>query len=351
MSKDFLLSSYQYNLPPKLIAQTPSDKREKSRLLILERDTGKLTHLYFKDVANFLEPGDCLVINQTKVFPARILGRKPTGGKIEFLFLEFPKEIKDGVATAKALCKSSKPVKVGDSFSFMDLLEVVVTKRHKNGGLDVTLYYEGELLPIIEQVGIMPLPPYIKREKMMALDKERYQTVYAKEVGSVAAPTAGLHFTKEIMNTLIQKGVKIAPLTLHVGYGTFAPIRTDDIRRHKIHSEWIEIGEESARIIQETKQTGKKVVAVGTTSVRTIEFVYLKKGLVTEYSGLCDLYIYPGFKFSVTDAMLTNFHLPGSSLLLLVSAFAGREKILSTYMEAIDKGYRFFSYGDAMLIL
>ncbi len=351
MSEDFLLSSYQYHLPQELIAQHPCEKREESRLLVLDRVSSDLKHTKFKKIINFLNPGDCLVINKTKVFPARLIGKKPTGGKVEFFLLELPREIENGLATARALYKSSKPLKPGLTVSFNDLLKVKVEKRHSNGQLDLSLCYRGELLSVIEQVGMMPLPPYIKRNRPKTIDKKRYQTVYAREVGSVAAPTAGLHFTNQIIDNILQKGVKIAPVTLHVGYGTFSPIRAQDIRKHKIHSEWITIDEKSALTIHETKESGGRVIAVGTTSVRTIEHVKKKKGELCSYAGQCDLYIYPGFRFEVTDALITNFHLPGSSLLVLVSAFAGRKRIIDAYKEAIREKYSFFSYGDAMLIV
>ncbi|NPA95601.1 MAG: tRNA preQ1(34) S-adenosylmethionine ribosyltransferase-isomerase QueA [Thermodesulfobacteria bacterium] len=352
-NEDFLLSSYQYELPEELIAQEPSEKREESRLLVLNRQDDTITHARFKEIVRYLKPGDCLVINKTKVFPARLLGRKPTGGKLELLLLEFPKTDPEraGVARARALAKSSKPLKVGQHLSFSDLLEVSVTARDPGGQYELLLHYNGDLTQILEEIGRMPLPPYIKRESEKPLDRVRYQTVYAKDVGSVAAPTAGLHFNQETMEALAQKGVKIAPVTLHVGYGTFSPIRSEDIRLHRIHSEWVNMPEETASIINETKKEGGRVIAVGTTSVRTLEHVFKETGKVCAYSGQCRLYIYPGFEFSVVDGMVTNFHLPCSSLLVLVSAFVGRKRILSVYEEAIKKGYRFFSYGDAMLIL
>ncbi len=353
MKDDFCLSSYDYELPPEQIAQEPSSKREESRLLVLKRQDGTIEHRKFRDIVNFLKAGDCLVLNETKVFPARLLGKKPTGGKLEFLLLQFPSisPEKPGTARAKALAKSSKPLKPGQSFNFSDLIEVTVSDRDTNGQYEITLSYNGNLTEILEKVGQMPLPPYIRRTTEKAIDRQRYQTVYAKELGSVAAPTAGLHFNKALLDSLVKKGVKIAPVTLHVGYGTFSPIRTEDIRKHQIHSEWVNITWDTVSVIEKTRQTGGRVVAVGTTSVRTLEYVFLKKGGLSEYSGECDLYIYPGFKFNVVDAMVTNFHLPRSSLLLLVSAFVGREKILSVYEEAVRRKYRFFSYGDAMLIL
>ncbi len=354
MKKDFLLSSYHYNLPPDSIAQVPSNRREESRLLVLHKETGSKEHLRFREISRFFKKGDCLVINKTRVFPARIVGKKPTGGRIEFLLLELPREKGKGMYKARALCRSSKPARPGTTVTFSDLLEIVVKKKYENGQVDILLNidenFPGGLLPVLEKVGRMPLPPYIKREDR-DFDRTRYQTVYAQDVGSVAAPTAGLHFNEEILESIRERGVKIAPVTLHVGYGTFSPIRTEDIRKHKIHSEWVSVKKQSAQLIKGTKKSGGRIFAVGTTSVRTIEFVYKEMGDICEFSGPCDLYIYPGFRFHLTDAMLTNFHLPCSSLLVLVSAFAGRQRIIQTYEEAIRRGYRFFSYGDAMLIL
>ncbi len=354
MKEDFLLSSYDYNLPPDSIAQVPAKRREESRLLVLNKETGRTEHLRFREISRIFKKGDCLVINKTRVFPARIVGRKPTGGRIEFLLLELPRKGGKGLYEARALCKSSKPARPGTTVTFSDLLEIKVKKRLENGQVEVLLNVEqnfpGGLLSVLEKVGRMPLPPYIKREDK-DFDRNRYQTVYAKDVGSVAAPTAGLHFNEEILESIRGKGVKIAPITLHVGYGTFSPIRTEDIREHKIHSEWVSVKKQSAELIKGTRKSGGRIFAVGTTSVRTIEFIYKEMGDICEFSGPCDLYIYPGFRFNLTDALLTNFHLPRSSLLVLVSAFAGRKRIIQTYLEAIKRGYRFFSYGDAMLIL
>ncbi len=355
MKEDFLLSSYNYNLPTEQIAQTPSSQREESRLLVLHRKSGATEHLRFSDIVHFLKPGDCMVINRSKVFPARIMGTKPTGGRIEFLLLELPVEKSQGLGVARALCRSSKPVKPGQTFCFAGIVEITVERRHENGQMDISLHYpqnfRGGILGVLKKVGTMPLPPYIKRKGQKELDRERYQTVYARDVGSVAAPTAGLHFSNRILSQIEAVGVEIAPITLHVGYGTFSPIRTRDIRSHHIHSEWISIDAKAARKIERAKKSGGKIIAVGTTSVRTVEFVFREKGKICAFSGRCGLYIYPGFRFALTDSIVTNFHLPKSSLLVLVSAFAGREKVLETYMEAVATGYRFFSYGDAMLIV
>ncbi len=351
MNEDFLLSSYHYELPKELIAQSPCDNRTEARLLVLNRKCNGIEHLKFKDISRFLRKDDCLVVNRTKVFPARLISRKPTGGKVEILLLELPQEIGQGISKATALSRSSKPLRQGQIISFLHDIHIEVKDRDENGIVNILIHYKNDLVSSLEKIGIMPLPPYIKRQRPLEFDKNRYQTIYAKELGSVAAPTAGLHFNQELLDSLRAKGVKIAPITLHVGYGTFSPIRTEDIRKHKIHREWVSISKQSAQIINETRKVGGRIVAVGTTSVRTIEFVMAKRGKIEEFSGECDLYIYPGFKFQITDAMITNFHLPGSSLLILVSAFCGRKKILRTYEEAVRKKYRFFSYGDAMLIL
>ena len=350
MNEDLCLSSYDYPLPQELIAQHPKAKRPESRLMVLERESGQIQHLKFKDILDFLRPGDCMIINKTKVFKARLLGRKPTGGKIEFLLLHYPKEVSPGRFRAKALVKSSKRPKKNLIVSFQQLLEAKILGWNQEGHAEIELRTDAELDQVLEKIGSVPLPPYIKRPDDQQ-DKTRYQTVYATDIGSVAAPTAGLHFSSNLINEIYQKGIEIAPVVLHVGYGTFSPIRYDDITKHKIHEEWIKIPEESAKKINRAKSDGKRILCVGTTSVRTVEFVASRLGKLCPFSGTCDLFIYPGFKFKVTDMMLTNFHLPKSSLLLLVSAFAGREKILNAYRKAIEEKYRFFSYGDAMLII
>ena len=347
--EDFLLSSYDYDLPIDRIAQYPSEKRDESKLLVLKRDKGEVSHHRFSQIIEFLRKGDCVVLNKTKVFPARLLAQKPTGGRIEIFLLNFPQKETNNAFLVKALCKSSKPPKTGQVIEISERLKIKILKR-ENGEYLVRLFPIGDLLEVLENSGKVPLPPYIKRADK-PIDQTRYQTVYAKDIGSVAAPTAGLHFSKGLLKRLREMGVKFAPLTLHVGYGTFAPVRCEDIRKHKIHGEWISIDRETVDKINETKKTGGRILCVGTTSVRTVEFVYKKFGKLEEYSGICDLYIYPGFKFQVTDMLLTNFHLPKSSLLILVSAFAGRKNILNAYHEALKKGYRFFSYGDAMLII
>ncbi len=346
--EDFLLASYHYELPVNSIAQYPTGNRDKSRLLVLRRGKEKLSHHRFPELARFLEKGDCLVLNNTRVFPARLLGRKSTGGKIEVFLLNFPQKEAGNTYIVKALCKSSKSPRTGQLIEISERLKIEILKR-ENGKYLTRLIPSGELLEILKESGKVPLPPYIRRQEE-PIDKSRYQTVYAKDIGSVAAPTAGLHFSKGLLSRLKEKGVKLAPLTLHVGYGTFSPVRCEDIRKHKLHGEWISIGRETAEKINETRMTGGRILCVGTTSVRTVEFVHKKFGTLREYSGICDLYIYPGFNFQVTDMLLTNFHLPKSSLLILVSAFAGRRTILKAYQEALKRGYRFFSYGDAMLI-
>ncbi len=351
MSHDFHISKYDYHLPLEQIAQYPVEDRDASRLLVLDRKTGTVSHERFSSILQFLSQGDCLVINNSKVFPARIKGRKATGGKIEFFLLHYPKVTgQRGRAKALSLYKSSKPVKAGQVFDICPGLEIKVSETLGNGHLLLDLSYKASIDEALKKAGKMPLPPYIKREPD-TLDTERYQTVYASSTGSVAAPTAGLHFTKGLMEKAKRIGIRVASITLHVGYGTFAPIRGEDIRDHKIHSEWVEIDEEAAAAIQETRDAGRRVVAVGTTSVRSLEFVRQRCGKIKKFSGECDLYIVPGHRFLATDALITNFHLPRSSLLVLVCAFAGRKRILSAYREAVKKGYRFYSYGDAMLII
>ncbi len=348
----YSLSSYDYPLPQDLIAQHPLPDRSASRLLVLDRETGDLQHRYFKDVIEFISPGDCIVLNNSKVFPARLLGRKrDTGGRVELFLLDLPRQRGRNSAEAEALGRSSKPLRSGMVIEFNDELSATVKETASNGRLKVELHFNGDLLKALEACGKVPLPPYIKRAPRPE-DQDRYQTVYARNLGSVAAPTAGLHFTPDLLDRVREKGAKVAWVTLHVGYGTFSPVRTEDIREHRIHSEWLLVPQETIDIIQQTRGRGGKVIAVGTTSVRALEFSATQgKGGLKAFEGACDLYIYPGYSFKVVDGIITNFHLPKSSLLLLVSAFAGREKILGAYQEAIEKGYRFYSYGDAMLIL
>ncbi len=349
MSRSYLLEDYDYSLPDNQIALYPAESRSGSRLMILSKNGGRPVHGLFSDLVDWLNPGDCLVLNRSRVFPARLRGRKPTGGRVELFLLEFPTQLEEGMAVAPVLYRSSKPIRSGQTIRCGDILELKVLSTD-NGTGRVRLCFNGELESVLAACGEVPLPPYIKRAQNSE-DRLRYQTVYARDLGSVAAPTAGLHFTHELLERIAEKGVSMAWITLHVGYGTFAPVRVRDIRRHRIHSEWIEVCQDAARKILKTKARGHRVVAVGTTSVRAVEFVAQHCGSLEAFKGQCDLYIRPGYEFKVIDAMLTNFHLPKSSLLILVSAFAGRERILAAYKEAISIGYRFYSYGDAMLII
>ncbi len=343
--EDFRLEAYHYDLPEELIAYHPSPKREESRLLVLHRRSGKIEHRQrFREILAYLRPGDLLVLNDTRVFPARLPGRKETGGRVEILLLQLPEPGKPVPALYRG-----KKLLPGYRVIFSEKLSARVLEKHPDGKLEILLEGPEDLLSAIKEVGKVPLPPYIKREPAQE-DLFRYQTVYARKEGSVAAPTAGLHFSEELLKEVTLRGIKTAFLTLHVGYGTFSPVKSPDIRAHKLHEEYVEIPEETVRAVEETRSRGGRVIAVGTTTVRALEWAALSGKLIPR-SGWCDLYIYPGFTFRVVEAMITNFHLPGSSLLILVSAFAGRRLILSAYQEAIRHRYRFFSYGDAMLIL
>ncbi len=339
------LSDFDYELPEELIAQNPIDKRDESRLLVYDRSKKTIEHKIFKDIINYLNPGDCLVINNTKVIPARLLGNKEgTGGKMEFVLLE--RTDKD---IWQVLVKPGKRARTGSIFVFGDgLLKAEVLSTTDDGGRLVKFYYDGIFEEILDKVGIMPLPPYIHEELE---DKNRYQTVYAKYNGSAAAPTAGLHFTGQLIDQLKDKGIRFANVTLHVGIGTFRPVKVENVLEHKMHEEIYEVKEEDAEIINSTKKSGGRVISVGTTSTRTLESVADKNGFVKPGSGSTDIFIYPGYKFKAIDGLVTNFHLPKSTLLMLVSALAGREEILSVYEEAIMSSYRFFSFGDAMFIL
>ena len=348
MEHSFNLDDYDYPLDPSLIAQYPIKDRESSRLLVVDRKSGSFKDYSFRDIVRFLNPGDCLVLNDSRVFPARLFGKKETGGKVELFLLHFPEEIEPGLAKAQCLFRASKPLRPSMLvYCQQDICARVIDV--KDGRAHIELLYNGRLEEVLDKAAKVPLPPYIKREEE-EIDRKSYQTVYAKVPGSVAAPTAGLHFTNRLLEEIKDKGVKIATVTLHVGYGTFAPIRDSDIRRHKIHSEWLWISKETAKTINDTKAKGGRIIAVGTTSVRALE-ASGSSGKVLEYSDFCDLYIIPGHKFKIVDAMITNFHLPKSSLIVLVSAFAGRELILKAYKHAASSGYRFYSYGDAMLIV
>jgi S-adenosylmethionine:tRNA ribosyltransferase-isomerase len=333
-------SDFDYHLPESSIAQTPAEPRDSSRLLVLHRDTGEVEHRIFRDIGEYLRPGDLLVLNQTRVIPARIYARKETGGRVELLLLRRRDELTwEALVGGKGL-RVGKAVRVegGPQAEIIEILD----------GSERLIKFSEPIEPYFSTVGNVPLPPYI-HEKLT--DPERYQTVYAREPGSAAAPTAGLHFTPRLLEELQSKGVKIAYVTLHVGLDTFAPVTEDNPQEHKIHTEWCELPQETAELINEIKRTGGRVVAVGTTSVRTLESAASLQSPVSSFTGPTSLYILPGYEFKVVDGMITNFHLPRSTLLMLVGAFAGRERILETYQTAIREGYRFYSFGDAMLIL
>ncbi len=337
------LHDFDYYLPEELIAQHPIEKRDMSRLMVLDKETGEIEHKLFMDIINYLNEGDCLVLNNTRVIPARLLGEKEgTGGKIEFVLLKRVEGDKWEV-----ILRPGKKAKPGSRFVFgngelkAEILEVL-----DEGNRLVRFIYQGVFEEILDRVGVMPLPPYIT-EKLE--NPERYQTVYAKVNGSAAAPTAGLHFTKELLKSLEQKGVKIAYVMLHVGLGTFRPVKVDDITQHKMHSEYYSINKETCDIINDTRQKGKKVVAVGTTSCRVLETVG-KNGNIEPCDGWTDIFIYPGYEFKVVDRLITNFHLPESTLIMLVSSLAGRDNVLNAYNLAVKERYRFFSFGDAMFI-
>ena len=336
-------SDFDYFLPEELIAQTPLKKRDSSRLMIVDRNNGDIIHKKFSDIIDYLDKGDVLVINNTKVLPARLIGEKEnTKAVIELLML---KNIKDD--TWECLCKPARRIKVGTIVNFSDKLKAKCVEEKDEGIRVFEFIYDGIFYEILSMLGEMPLPPYI-HEKLK--DKDRYQTVYAKEMGSAAAPTAGLHFTDELMSKLKEKGIEILEITLHVGLGTFRPVNTDDILNHKMHSEFYMIDKETANKLQEAKNKNKRIISVGTTTTRTLETVYSLFNEFKECSGYTDIFIYPGYKFKAIDGLITNFHLPKSTLIMLVSAFASREIILNAYKEAVDEKYRFFSFGDAMFI-
>jgi len=352
----YSLNDYHFDLPEELIAQIPEEQRDHSRLMLVGRETGKWKHRRFHDICAELQPGDVLVINNTKVTPVRLFGRKATGGKVEMLVLEYA-DLADTQSvpneqSAKCLIKASKQCRPGTILNFDNGLRADV-KSFEDGIYTVTYSSPEGLEAAIDQAGYMPLPPYIKRSPDMSPpcdDRKVYQTVYASQKGAIAAPTAGLHFTRELLDDISDKDVEIVEITLHVGYGTFLPVRVDDIREHQMHSEMYHISQRAADCINKARSSGRRVVAVGTTSVRTLEYASQGTGKIKPGNGACDLYIYPGFRFNIVDAMITNFHLPESTLLMLVSAFAGRENILNAYRAAVRQKYRFFSYGDAMMI-
>jgi S-adenosylmethionine:tRNA ribosyltransferase-isomerase len=354
MNSSFQLDSYDFHLPDSRIAQKPATQREGSRLLQVDCQSGDITHGGFADLGQLFATGDVLVVNNTRVFPARLLGRKETGGKVELLLLHYPEPASpEGCnAAVEALLKSSKRPKPGSNILFGPDLEAVIKENYADGSVLVSLKWQGDLDEVLGRYGKIPLPPYISREKGPDDDdRKRYQTVYAKNNGAIAAPTAGLHFTDELLAELKGRGVVIAPVTLHVGYGTFAPVRTQDIREHSIHSEWVSVTEAAAAAINRAKSTGGRVWAIGTTSARALEFAADGSGCVKAVAGECRLYIYPGYEYQIVDNLVTNFHLPKSSLLFMVSAFAGRDLLMSAYREALAHGYRFYSYGDAMVLI
>ncbi len=336
---------FYYHLPEELIAQDPLEDRSSSRLMVLNKETGKIEHHIFKEIIEYLKEGDCLVINDTKVIPARLIGEKEgTGAKIELLLL---KRKQDDVW--ETLVKPGKKAKPGTRIMFGNgLLVGEIIDIVEEGNRLIKFYYEGIFEEVLDQLGQMPLPPYITHQLE---DKNRYQTVYAKHAGSAAAPTAGLHFTPELLKAIEQKGIKLARVTLHVGLGTFRPVKVEDVTNHHMHSEFYMITEEAARIINETKEKGGRVISVGTTSTRTLESVADERGYVKETSGWTEIFIYPGYQFKCVDALITNFHLPESTLLMLVSALAGKEHIMAAYEEAVKEKYRFFSFGDAMFLM
>ena len=338
------VSDFNYDLPERLIAQHPSLKRDESRLMVLNREKQTIEDKVFKDVIDYLNPGDCLVRNNTKVIPARLYGKKETGANVEFLLL---KRIHDD--TWEVIVRPGRKLLKGAKVIFGDgILEATIDDVLENGNRLVTFKYEGIFNEILDQIGLMPLPPYIK-EKLK--DKDRYQTVYAKYDGSAAAPTAGLHFTEELLEKIRQKGVEIANVTLHVGIGTFRPVKVENVEEHDMHSEHYYIKKEDADKINNAKKNGKRIISVGTTSCRVLESIADESGFVKETEGDTSIFIYPGYKFKCIDSLITNFHLPESTLVMLVSALAGKDFILKAYKEAVEKEYRFFSFGDAMIIL
>lgn len=351
-----LISEYDYNLPEELIAQMPADKRDNSRMMVLNRKDRTISHKHFYDIVDLVEPNTLLVMNNTKVLPARLIGHKDTGAKIEVFLLKQRNKIPNGEENWEVLIKPSKRVKPDTVIKISDELSVRAIKRlEENGEWLVELLFEGNnVLDILHRNGNIPLPPYIERkipnEDLKKLDFERYQTVYAKDEGSVAAPTAGLHFTKEILKKLEDKGVELAYVTLNVGLGTFRPVQCENVENHKMHSETFEISEKASEQINRAKKEGKTIVAVGTTTVRTLETAYQKFGCIKPCHDHSELFIYPPYKFKVIDNLITNFHLPKSTLLMLVSALAGKDFIFKAYKEAIESKYRFFSYGDCMYI-
>ena len=336
-------SDFYFDLPEELIAQTPLERRDSSRLLHLDKTTGELEHRHFYDLLDYLREGDCMVFNDSRVLPARLIGARPTGGSVELVLL---RDLGEG--RWECLSRPGRKTRPGTEILFGNgELMATVESVAEGGNRIVRFDYEGIFLEVLERLGKMPLPPYIKEELQ---DSERYQTVYSREIGSAAAPTAGLHFTRELMEKIAAKGVKLCYVTLHVGLGTFRPVKAEEIEDHEMHSEFCIIPEETARIVSETKKKGGRVIAVGTTSCRTLESFAREDGSLPATSGWTNIFIYPGYTFKCVDALVTNFHLPESTLIMLVSALAGREHVLHAYEEAVKERYRFFSFGDAMFI-
>lgn len=336
-------SDFYFDLPEELIAQTPLEQRDASRLLLLNKNTGEIAHGHFFDLPDYLNPGDCLVLNDSRVLPARLMGNRLTGGTVEVVLL---RDL--GGGKWECLTRPGRKTKPGTDLTFGDgLLTATVTDALDDGNKVLQFHYDGIFLEILDQLGKMPLPPYIKAELQ---DRERYQTVYSRKIGSAAAPTAGLHFTEDLLDKIRAKGVRVCFVTLHVGLGTFRPVKEEEILDHVMHSEYCAIPEDTARIINETKRSGSRVIAVGTTSCRTLESFTEPDGTVLAKGGWTDIFIYPGYTFKCIDALVTNFHLPESTLIMLVSALAGRENVLHAYQVAVEDRYRFFSFGDAMFI-
>jgi S-adenosylmethionine:tRNA ribosyltransferase-isomerase len=353
----FSLTDYNYDLPADLIAQQPAAQRDHANLLCLNRQSGELSHHRFDEIVSFLNPGDVLVINNTAVIPGRLTGRKESGGRVEVLVSGYVEDRNsrkpNGHPVCRCMVKASKRPAAGTWLHFEAGLKARVLDS-RNGTHILEFYGSDDFETLLDRIGQVPLPPYIKRaagNKPPCNDRSSYQTVYARHKGAIAAPTAGLHFTRELLDRLKTGGVRVVPLTLHVGYGTFLPVRVSDIRSHQMHTENFRIPQQSAATINTARSQGRRVVAVGTTCVRTLEYATNAAGQVAAGSGDCDLFIYPGYRFKVVDALITNFHLPKSTLLMLVAAFAGRQTILEAYRQAVKSKYRFFSYGDAMLIV
>jgi len=337
-------SSYWYNLPAELIAQHPKNTRSESRMLVLDKATGRVEHEKFNNIIEHLKPSDILVVNNTKVIPARLFGYKTTGAKVEVFLLEQKTD-----SSWECLVKPGRKLQIGAEIVFNEKLKAKIINHADEGGRIVEFYWDGNFWNILEEIGNVPLPPYIKRESTEK-DKETYQTVYAQERGSVAAPTAGLHFTKPLMQQIREKGIEILEVVLHVGLGTFRPVKTDDIKDHTMHSEHCQISEDVALKINQAKKTGRRIIVVGTTTTRTLES-FAENGQLNSGSHWTEIFLYPGKEIQIIDGLITNFHMPESTLMMLVSAFAGYENIMNAYKIAVEQKYRFFSYGDSMLIL